>query len=59
VKTKVQKKTRELNEEQKKAIRKRIDKGERNSTKLAKESGVGRQQVAGIMARHLHPESWT
>jgi transposase-like protein len=53
------KKNRELSEEDKQAIRKRIDKGERNSSKLAEEFGVGTQQVAGIMAWHLHRDSWT
>jgi transposase-like protein len=53
------KKRRELSEEDKQAIRDRIDKGERNSSKLAEEFGIGTQQVAGVMARHLHRDSWT
>jgi len=47
-----------LSEEDKQAIRDRFDKGERSSRELAKEFGVGESQVAGLMARHLHPKSW-
>jgi hypothetical protein len=52
------KKDRELSEEDKQAIRDRIDKGERNSGKLAEEFGAGTQQVAGLMAWRLHRDSW-
>jgi hypothetical protein len=52
------KKPPKVSERVKQAIRDRIDKGERNSSKLAKEFGVRTQQAAGIMARHLHPDSW-
>ncbi len=52
------KKRPEVSEEDKQAIRNRIDKGARNSSKLAEAFGVGTQQVAGIMAWHLHRDSW-
>jgi hypothetical protein len=47
-----------ISEEVKQMICDRIDKGERNSSKLAEEFGAETQQIAGIMARHLHPDSW-
>ena len=52
------KKRRELSKEDKHTIRDRIDKGERDSSKLAEEFGAGTQQIAGIMAWHLHRDSW-
>ena len=47
----------ELSKEVKRAIRDRNDKGERDSSKLAEEFGVGTKQVAGLMAWQLNPGS--
>ncbi|MDO8740968.1 MAG: hypothetical protein Q7J54_05355 [Candidatus Woesearchaeota archaeon] len=53
-----ERKTRELSEEEKKEIRKRIGEGDEDIYELAKEFSCSSSQIAGIKAWVKHSDSW-